>query len=165
MEPQIQGPMVPPEMLRQRPKKSWLMPAGAGLAVGTVLGLVIGVAIAGGASGTTEPEGQESGGLNQGIIDQAVDTCGIDAEGYTVLDGGTAIEVDTKGKDSYDSGTSNFIAYYCMLNQLGVPESTQQKIGRTRALDGTQSDTWDSLMASWSYHPDSGANVLIEGAN
>ncbi|MGP5388373.1 hypothetical protein [Glutamicibacter arilaitensis] len=165
MEPQMQGPMVPPEMLRQRPRKSWLMPAGAGLAVGTVLGLVIGVAMAGGASGATEPEGQESGGLNQGIIDQAVETCGIDEEGYTVLDGGTAIELDTEGEDSYDSGTSDFVAYYCMLNQLGVPETTQQKIGRTRALDGTQSDTWDSLKASWSYHPDSGANVLIEGAN
>jgi len=35
---------------------------------------------------------------------------------------------------------------------------------RTRALDGTQSDTWDGLQASWSYHPDSGINLLIEKA-
>ena len=162
MEPQMQGPMVPPEMLRQRPKKSWLLPASAGFAIGVVAGLVIGLSVADGSEAL--PDAQESG-LNQSIIDQAVETCGIDAVGYTVLDGGTAIELDTEGEDSYDSGTSDFVAYYCMLNQLGVPETTQQKIGRTRALDGTQSDTWDSLKASWSYHPDSGANVLIEGAN
>lgn len=158
MEPQMQGPMVPPEMLRQRPKKSWLLPAGAGVAIGAVAGLLLGSAVATGGDGAGHA-------LNQSIIDQSVETCGMDAEGYTVLDGGTAIELDTEGEDSYDSGTSDFVAYYCMLNQLGVPETTQQKIGRTRALDGTQSDTWDSLKASWSYHPDSGANVLIEGAN
>lgn len=162
MEPQLQGPIVPPEMLRQRPKKSWLLPAVTGFTIGAVTGLVIGLSVADGSEALSDA--QESG-LNQSIIDQAVETCGIDAEGYTVLDGGTAIELDTKGKDLYDSGTSDFVAYYCMLNQLGVPESTQQKLGRTRALDGTQSDTWDSMKASWSYHPDSGVNVLIEGVN
>ncbi|MGO1230738.1 hypothetical protein [Glutamicibacter arilaitensis] len=162
MEPQMPGPLVPPEMLRERPKISWLMPASAGVAIGAVAGLVIGLSVADGREAL--PDAQESG-LNQDIIDQAVETCGLDTEGYTVLDGGAAIELDTEGKDFLDSGTSNLTSYYCMLNQLGVPETTQQKIGRTRALDGTQSDTWDSLKASWSYHPDSGANVLIEGAN
>ncbi|MGX1591662.1 hypothetical protein ACWICO_11085 [Glutamicibacter sp. NPDC055491] len=157
--------MVPTELLRQRTKKSWLMPAGAGLAVGTALGLVIGVSITGGAggSGNAAPDAQESG-LNQDFINQAVETCGIDPEGYAVLDGGAAIELDTEGEDYLDSGTSNLAAYYCMLNELDVPEVTQQKMGRTRALDGTQSDTWESLQASWSYHPDTGVNVLIEGA-
>lgn len=167
MEPQVQGPVVPPEMLRQRPKKSWLLPAGIGLAAGTVLGLVVGASITGGTdnSGNSMTGTQESGALNQSIIEQSVETCGIDAEGYTILDGGSAIELDTQGEESFDSGTTNFTAYYCMLNQLGVPEVTQQKMGRTRALDGTQSDSWDSLKASWSYHPDSGVNVLIEGVN
>lgn len=166
MEPQTQGPAVPTDMLRQRPKKSWLLPAGAGLAIGTVLGLLIGFSAAGGGStGNSLSVGKDDSTLNQSIIDEAVETCGMDAEGYTVLDGGAAIELDTAGKDYSDSGTSNFVAYYCMLNQLGVPETTQQKMGRTRALDGTQSDSWDSLTASWSYHPDSGVNVLIEGAN
>lgn len=166
MEPQMQGPMVPPEMLRQHPKKSWLMPAGAGLAIGTALGLAIGFSVAGGSggSGNALSDAQNGSALSQGIIDQAVETCGIDPEGYNVLDDGAAIELDTEGEDYLDSGTSNLIAYYCMLNELGVPEVTQQKMGRTRALDGTQSDTWDSLQASWSYHPDTGVNVLIEGA-
>lgn len=156
MEPEMQGPFVPPEMLRKRPKKSWVLPAAGGLAAGTVLGLVIGLSVAGGGVG--------SSALSQKIIDQAVENCGIEAEGYTVLDGGKAIELDTKGKDLLDDGTRDYLAYTCMLNELGVPETTQQKIARTRALDGTQSDLWDGLQASWSYHPDSGANVLIEVA-
>lgn len=155
MEPQVQGPIVPPEMLRQRPRKSWPLPAVGGLAAGTVLGLLIGVAATGGNAG--------SKGLNQEAIDRAVETCVIDAEGYTVLDEGHAIELDTKGKDVFDTGTSDYLAYTCMLTELGVPESTQQKIGRTRALDGTQSHSWGDMQASWSYHPDDGANVLIEG--
>lgn len=157
MEPQVQGPVVPPEMLRKRPKKSWLLPAGIGLAAGTVLGLLIGSAASGGAG--------IAGGLNQKKIDQAVETCAIDSEGFTVMNDGSAISLNTKGKDYTDTGTSNFLAYYCMLNELGVPETTQEKMDHTRAMDGAQSDTWDSLKASWSYHPDSGVNVVIEGAN
>jgi len=157
VEPQVQGPVVPLEMLRQRPKKSWLLPAGIGLATGAVLGLLIGSAASGSAG--------ISVGLNQKKIDQAVETCAMDTEGFTVLNEGSAISLNTKGKDYSDTGTSNLFAYYCMLNELGVPETTQEKMDHTRALDGTQSDSWDSLKASWSYHPDSGVNVLIEGAN
>ncbi len=156
MEPQVQGPIVPPEMLRQRPRKSGLLPAGGGLVAGTVLGLLIGVTATGGNAG--------SKGLNQEAIDRAVEVCAIDAEGYTVMDNGAAVQLDTKGEDFTDGGTRDYTAYACMLDELGVPEVTQQKIGRTRALDGTQNDTWDGLQASWSYHPDSGVNVLIEGA-
>ncbi|MFJ2619212.1 hypothetical protein [Glutamicibacter sp. NPDC087344] len=156
MEPQLQGPYVPPEMLSKRPKKSWIIPASAGLAAGTVLGLLIGVTASGG--------GVSSSAMSQKVIDQAVENCSMDAEGYTVMDGGAAIELDTKGEDSFDSGTSNYFSYLCMLDELGVPEVTQQKMSRTRALDGTQRDTWDGLQASWSYHPDSGINILIEGA-
>ena len=157
MEPQTQGPMVPPEMLRQRPKKSWLLPAGIGIAAGTVLGLLIGSAVSGGAG--------IAGGLTQKKIDQAVEACAIDSEGFTVMNDGSAISLNTKGKDYTDTGTSNIFAYYCMLNEVGVPETTQEKMNRTRAMDGTQSDTWDALKASWSYHPDSGVNVVIEGVN
>lgn len=157
MESEGQGPYVPPEMLKKRPKKAWIIPAAGGLAVGAVLGVVLGVSIAGG--------GSNNSALNQEVIDKAVENCGIEAEGYTVMEGGAAIELDTKGDSLYDDGTRNYLAYSCMLNELGVPEVTQQKIGRTRALDGTQTDTWDGMQASWSYHPDSGANVLIEVAD
>lgn len=161
MEPQLQGPIVPPEMLRQRPKKSWLLAAATGFAIGAVTGFVIGLSVTDGSETLSDAQDR---GLNQENINQAVETCGIDPDGYTVLDDGSAIELDTEGEDFLDSGTSNVVAYYCMLNELSVPEVTQQKMGRTRALDGTQSDTWDSLQASWSYHPDTGVNVLIEGA-
>ncbi len=156
METQMQGPIVPPEMLRKRRKKSWIAPAAGGLVAGIVLGLVIGVSVAGGGLGGSA--------LTQKAIDQAVETCAMEAEGYTVMEDGTAVELDTKGTDLYDDGTRDYAAYACMLDELGVPEITQQKIERTRALDGTQIDSWDDLQASWSYHPDTGINVLIEGA-
>ncbi|MGP9529319.1 hypothetical protein [Glutamicibacter sp. AOP5-A2-18] len=155
MDQQMQGPIVPPEMLRKRAKKSWLMPALGGLVAGTVLGLVIGISVPSGVAGNAKA-------LSQKVIDQAVENCGIEAEGYTVLDAGAAIELDTKGEDLLDGGTTDWTASSCMLTELGVPESTQQKISRTRALDGTQTDSWGSLQATWTYHPDNGSSVLIE---
>lgn len=167
MEPQMQGPIVPPDMLRKRAKKSWLMPALGGLVAGTVLGLIIGVSVPSGSAdaGNANSGSPENGSINNEVINQAVELCGIEAEGYTVLDSGAAVELDTKGEDFLDSGTSDYAAYSCMLTELGVPESTQQKIGRTRALDGTQEDSWGSLQATWSYHPDNGSSVLIEGTS
>lgn len=154
MKPDIQGPVVPEKMHRPRRSQRWIAPGFTGLAIGLVMGFAAGFGLA---SAPTD-----SGSLNEKSITAAVENCGMDSAGYTILDEGAAIELDTKGEDFFDTGTEDYTAYTCMLSELGVPESTQQKIGRTRALDGTQSDSWGGLKASWSYHPDNGANVLIE---
>jgi hypothetical protein len=33
---------------------------------------------------------------------------------------------------------------------------------KTRALDGTQSASWDAIEATWSYHPDNGFDIILE---
>lgn len=157
MQPTFEGPIVPPEMQRPRKAKNrWVLPAAGGLVVGLALGLGLGAATTNGAS---------SSPLSEKKLNEMVASCGMTPDGYSILDEGAAIELDTKGEESFDSGTSDYMAYLCMLNEIGVPETTQQKIGRTRALDGTQNDSWDGLTASWSYHPDSGSNILIEKDN
>ena len=53
------------------------------------------------------------------------------------------------------------LLYDCALDSLGVPERVQSHIGTTRALDGTQEDSWEDYSARWTYHPDSGMNITI----
>jgi len=50
----------------------------------------------------------------------------------------------------------------CVLDELDAPSSIVPKMAQTRALDGTQSDSWDDFEVSWTYHPDNGFNVIIE---
>lgn len=54
-------------------------------------------------------------------------------------------------------------AYNCLVDELPIPDHVQSDIGRTRALDGTRDAAWDDYEASWTYHPDSGLNIQIEG--
>ncbi|MCW4465650.1 hypothetical protein OK351_09040 [Glutamicibacter sp. MNS18] len=152
-----EGPYVPPELQRSRRKSRWMAPAAIGLVIGATMGFAGGYGLASAAS--------SGSGLDEKAIAAAVESCGMDEAGYRILDGGKAIQLDTKGEDSGDAGTENYLAYYCMLNELGVPETTQHKMDRTRALDGTQTDSWEGHKASWSYHPDNGVHVLIEGAD
>ena len=63
----------------------------------------------------------------------------------------------------YDGIT--YDALECFLRQLGAPDAIEAAIGQTRALDGRQSDSWDGFDISWSYHPDSGASIVIEHAD
>jgi len=50
----------------------------------------------------------------------------------------------------------------CILNELEIPSSVIAKMDSTRALDGRQAAEWDGIEASWSYHPDSGMDVILE---
>lgn len=48
------------------------------------------------------------------------------------------------------------------LLELGFPPGTWARVQNTRALDGTQTARGDGIVASWTYHPDSGLNMVIE---
>jgi hypothetical protein len=43
-----------------------------------------------------------------------------------------------------------------------MPGSIVARLDSTRAMDGVQQATWDSYTATWSYHPDSGIDLIIE---
>lgn len=93
-------------------------------------------------------------------VDAFVEKCGYaEGPGWEILDDGRAIEIRTKGKESFGISIK---ALDCMLDELGVPESIQKSMGSTRALDGKQRDTWPGHAAEWSFHPDSGLNLIVK---
>lgn len=49
----------------------------------------------------------------------------------------------------------------CALSALDMPASISAKMAQTTALMGMQTDTWDGIEVSWSYHPDNGFNVIL----
>lgn len=53
----------------------------------------------------------------------------------------------------------------CVLSATDAPSSVLAAIGQTRALDGRQTETWDNIKASWSFHPSSGLSIIIEYDN
>lgn len=47
-------------------------------------------------------------------------------------------------------------------SKLGFTDALSEKMGETRAMDGRQTDENSKCKVSWSYHPDSGLEVLYE---
>ncbi|MEJ1087264.1 hypothetical protein WDU99_02910 [Microbacterium sp. Mu-80] len=78
----------------------------------------------------------------------------------TVEDSGKTLIVNTKSTDDDPLGISS-LALECVCEQLDVPSHISERISVTRALDGRQQGSWDGYTVSWSYHPDSGANVIF----
>lgn len=88
-------------------------------------------------------------------LNKAGEACELSVLQYQVLDGGSAVQMSTESFASTDD-------VRCVLTELEAPSATWVKIGNTRALDGRQEDNWPGFKASWTYHPDSGLNILIE---
>ena len=72
-------------------------------------------------------------------------------EGYTLL-------MTSEGDES--PGAS-IVEIACVFVELEMPSSIVNRFDTTRALDGTQTGTWDKYEATWNYHPDSGSNITI----
>lgn len=91
---------------------------------------------------------------------EAVQTCEIDEDSsyISVEDEGTSLIMTSRGDES--PGASIF-DIDCVLQALDVPSSVMNRFETTRALDGTQSGTWDEFEATWNYHPNSGSNITI----
>lgn len=89
---------------------------------------------------------------------RAANGCGIDPLTREQLDNGDAFNLPRATK--YDGATVDQV--HCFLDELDAPESLKTKLGQTRALDGTQSAAWAEFEATWTYHPDSGLNLLVE---
>jgi hypothetical protein len=48
----------------------------------------------------------------------------------------------------------------CLINAVETPSYIVSAIESTRALDGRQHDEFDGIDVSWSYHPDSGLDIV-----
>ncbi|GAA2197084.1 hypothetical protein [Sinomonas flava] len=90
----------------------------------------------------------------------ALEKCEVtDSSYFRTGDEGMSLTIRSKGKE--DPG-ANMTDVACVLRALEVPDSVVSKMDSTRALDGRQSGRWKNLEASWTYHPDSGMNLLLE---
>ncbi len=81
----------------------------------------------------------------------------------TISSDGSYMTIDTNPNDIEDH--IEFAAYYEIESinaELGFPSSTYEKMGETRALDGRQYDETADVEVSWTYHPDSGLEVMYE---
>jgi hypothetical protein len=93
-------------------------------------------------------------------FEQAVTDCSaLGMPGVRVTDGGKTLIVDGRG-DEDSSGTS-IITVVCLLGNLKTPEAVKAHMDSTRALDGRQEDSWPGYTAAWSYHPDTGIDLVI----
>ncbi|WP_344884570.1 hypothetical protein [Zhihengliuella alba] len=122
---------------------------------GLVVGVLIGVGLAAGASD------ESTAG-----IETALEDCSLTAEtsGVYVLDDGQALELDGSGEGVLSGGLDTD-DQVCVLDGLGMPESGYSRMSSTRALDGTQTISWDAFRASWTYHPDDGLDIIVEPAD
>ena len=72
----------------------------------------------------------------------------------TLSKDGMSITVTENGNDIENIFTLN--------NALGIPSSVAEKMKKTRAIDGMQSQNCGVYTVTWTYHPDTGLNVIYE---
>lgn len=152
------------------PRRRWLIPAiiaGGGLVIAIiVISIVVSTQAQAAAEAEARAEAAEERREVQRLEDIRLDeleasmtACGVTIDSNNViLDGGEAAELARVSK--FDGASLSSL--YCVLDKLEAPAALEAKIGQTRALDGRQTDEWENFAISWSYHPDSGASVLIE---
>lgn len=111
-------------------------------------------------------------------LESAVASCELEGHPHaTIGDGGSSLTLRTVGKldvrdqlkmlngDPIDEQLGiTFDQMGCIQDELTFPDHVRSRMNSTRALDGTQTESWDNLQATWSYHPDSGANIIIAGS-
>ncbi|RKN47714.1 hypothetical protein [Micromonospora endolithica] len=78
--------------------------------------------------------------------------------GAKLGDEGRTLTLRGQGKESIGLGYSTLECYW---SALGMPDSVKAEVGPTRALDGRRSGDWAGYHASWSYHPDSGLQMVL----
>lgn len=51
--------------------------------------------------------------------------------------------------------------YWCILDELGVPDRVRSDMGNSTSMDGRREATWDGITASWSHHPSRGIDTVL----
>jgi hypothetical protein len=132
-------------------KQLWI-----GLCAGFAAGIVVSILFAGIGSVLTTVTASHA-------LQKAVDGCSLAGkDGVSVGDKGASLTIDTKGKE--DSSGASWDDAACVLTAMKVPDSVVAKIDATSALQGRQTAAWDTVEASWTYHPDSGVKIIFTNA-
>lgn len=90
--------------------------------------------------------------------------CAKAPAGYcTVAPDKRSMTIDTNPsniKDYFNQDAGKFIKK--ANSELGLPDSIYEKMLKTRALDGVQTQTSNKITVTWTYHPDNGLEVIYE---
>jgi nucleotide-binding universal stress UspA family protein len=95
---------------------------------------------------------------------QDIDLTNADFTDYAVLqDAGESAVVDGVGEDDGTRAEqlNALSSALCLLDAIGAPDHVISRMESTRALDGRQSAEIDDYELSWSYHPDSGMDLIV----
>lgn len=132
-----------------------------------VVGFSAGMAI--GSSGPQQASGASAAPLQTSAedgsqISVALSQCEIEESdsGVYLMDSGSSLSMNATETGIGSVGVEEVV---CVLTELEAPQSVLARMSRTRALDGTQTATWDEYEASWTYHPDNGLDMIIEGGS
>lgn len=137
-------PQDPAAAQQFRTRRNYALFAGAGLLVGLGMGLLL---------------AQLDFSSPSNALANAVAECQVEDDPYIQLgDEGQSLAMDSEGQES---GGADFADIACVLGAVNLPDSVSSQMDSTRALDGRQTAEWDGFSASWSYHPDSGMNVVV----
>lgn len=105
-------------------------------------------------------------GLGEGPLTRVDRECSESLEGDWVAnvgDEGNSLILRGAGEDDPEEDrAAALLSLVCIVDEVDVPDSVMARLDATRALDGTQSATFDSYEATWSYHPQSGINFVVE---
>ncbi|MEV7605125.1 hypothetical protein AB0N65_06770 [Paenarthrobacter sp. NPDC089322] len=155
-------PFGPPSAAPQRPSnaKAYIF-GGVGLFLGIVLGVIASVTVNNVVQAANAAAAAEAEAKKPRPLPAAVNKCKLSGKSsYAKLgDDGKTLSLDGKGEDDYDGLAWADIE--CVLDAVNVPDYIREEMDSTRALDGTQRESWDNFAASWSYHPDSGFNMVL----
>lgn len=106
------------------------------------------------------------------LFDDAKSTCGV-VDGITVSDKGETLTLEMMGETDWVG--ADYYAIECMIGAVDTPSFIKDSMYSTRALDGRQSAEYDlvvggegtdfaettyTIEVQWSYHPDSGLDLV-----
>jgi hypothetical protein len=140
----------------RKPARKTIRAAAVGFTVGVVLG-VAGTVIASSVAGANAFTGTEK----PGTLKYATTSCALSNNlGAKLGDNDTSLSLN--GKGSKDTSGLSAMEFDCAIDTIKVPDYVRAQMEKTRALDGTQRETWGNISATWSYHPDSGLDVGLK---
>lgn len=92
-------------------------------------------------------------------FETAIAACGLQGNSFVRAgDGGSSLILDMEGDEENGLRIDDFA---CMLLELEASDVVVEQMSSTRALDGRQAGEWNGIDATWSYHPDSGLDVIL----
>lgn len=110
--------------------------------------------------GQVEPAAEVTPTQTEPAMKQAQKYCGIVSSKYATL-GDNGYTLTMRGRPKYSELGMTPQEISCVLDAANTPDSVVGQMDSTRALDGMQKASWDKFSASWTFHPDDGAKIIL----